>query len=661
VTALRLHDELRERRAKVARWRVADPVVRDGYVKLFDRTKGQDEHVLFDTLNAKIGSCELVVVRGAAPRLSPATQGDAQLDVKLQSVSECLIKLEEIQRKQKCSFAAAIRAATGKDGSPPLIEGALPSRPTLYRYRDATRQGVPALRGDKNKGNRTSRYSDDIVNVIETAAETHYLVDGSPWDLGDLTENVNIEVHSLGLLHPGKKISPEFVSRCVAGLTVDSDIDRMNPKEVAAAKSVAAERIVVALPFERVEQDGLHLPFIVNYNGQPTGGIWLVHAIDCGTGVPTGWHLKIGAPGESDGLKCVQSTLYSKVDAFRRLGLEGEISIDICGTPRILVLDNGPEAKGYRMRRLNRIWITPQYCKSRHPQHKPFIERLNRALKRALQRLPGSTRFNNKDGARDPVALGDRLMTLEELEIWIVRWYYQKWAKKMLHRHAWSDFHDREKLGSTPEERWVNFGKRGYPRRMSPPLSKWHMTLYEHHEATLNRKTGLPYLRFSYRGRNLKYLIDQYGEVKVKFMVDPDDYRQVLVYDGEGMPLVSLVERYVTPETPAYSFAYMQKQRSEMLADRPQDPVAAKFDQDMDKKVAEASVTRKPPKKMTTTQRNKAGAAAAKQAAAVDLAAQRPIVGGSTSAQPDMAGTAYTFADVPELPALSRATGEAQR
>jgi putative transposase len=203
------------------------------------------------------------------------------------------------------------------------------------------------------------------------------------------------------------------------------------------------------------------------------------------------------------------------------------------------------------MLRLTRLNITPHHCKSRHPQHKPFIERLNRALKRALQRLPGSTRFNGKDGGRDPVALGDKLMTLEELEAWIVKWYYQKWAKKVLVRHVWSDFHDREKLGITPEQRWVNFGKRGYPRRLSPPLSSWHMTLYEHHEATLNRKTGLTYLRFSYRGPNLKYLIQNYGEVKVKFMFDPDDYRQVFVYDGEGMPLVPLVERYAAPETRA--------------------------------------------------------------------------------------------------------------
>jgi hypothetical protein len=43
MTALHINDELRDNRTEVARWRVADPVVRDGYVKLFDRTLHREE------------------------------------------------------------------------------------------------------------------------------------------------------------------------------------------------------------------------------------------------------------------------------------------------------------------------------------------------------------------------------------------------------------------------------------------------------------------------------------------------------------------------------------------------------------------------------------------------------------------------------------------
>ena len=46
-------------------------------------------------------------------------------------------------------------------------------------------------------------------------------------------------------------------------LTVDPEIERMDPRLVSAARSIARNRIVVTLPFERVEQDALHLPFVV--------------------------------------------------------------------------------------------------------------------------------------------------------------------------------------------------------------------------------------------------------------------------------------------------------------------------------------------------------------------------------------------------------------
>jgi hypothetical protein len=62
-----------------------------------------------------------------------------------------------------------------------------------------------------------------------------------------------------------------------------------------------------------------------------------------------------------------------------------------------------------------------KHCKAKEAQGKPFIERLNRSLKEALQRLPG-TRYEGKDGMRDPEALGDELMTIDALEKWIVRW-----------------------------------------------------------------------------------------------------------------------------------------------------------------------------------------------------------------------------------------------
>ena len=112
-----------------------------------------------------------------------------------------------------------------------------------------------------------------------------------------------------------------------------------------------------------------------------------------------------------------------------------------------------------RMQRLALLGIDLEHGKSRHPQRRPFIERLNRSLKEALETLPGCTRFNGKDGMRDPVALGDRLMDLAELQRWVVRWYYESWMHNVLERlertQAWED----TTLGNTPAKRWTSMSE----------------------------------------------------------------------------------------------------------------------------------------------------------------------------------------------------------
>lgn len=187
------------------------------------------------------------------------------------------------------------------------------------------------------------------------------------------------------------------------------------------------------------------------------------------------------------------------------------------------------------------------------------------------------------------------------------------------------------------------------------------MTLYEHDVRTLNRKTGISINGFEYKGPNLKYLIGKYGEVQVKILFDPEDYREIFVFDGEGEPLVALRESHARPETPAYSFSYMEAQKAQRTKPSEQDPQARKFDQDMHQHAVEASTMRKS-KKMSKAKQNRSVVEAMRSSEAVERAARRPLSGQTTPSQPPgEPARVYTFVDdVPELPALSRSTGEVQ-
>lgn len=660
--SLMLNDALREPGKDEALWQVVDATPRDGWIKLFNFHTHQEEYQSLSDINDALVNGRLALHRPSAPRVSVAAHNDPKLDESLQTALAHVRLIENFQRKYHVSLARAYAMAK-EDAALTQPDMSFVSRATMYRYVQAKQNGLPLLRGDKNKGNRNPRYDERIYDLVVSAANSLFLKPGSRWSLSDLVRYINDQAQAQGWLQQGRRLSREFVRRCIYdNASVDPEIDRMDPKLVAAAKSIARNRIVATTPFERVEQDAVHLPFVVRTAHGDTSNVYLVHAVDCCTGMPVGWHLVIGSPAESDGLRCVESILFSKKTLFQKLRLE--VQIDVFGTPHQLIFDNGPEARGERMHRLVRLGIDVMHCKSRHAHGKPFIERLNRSLKEALQTLPGCTRMDGKDGQRDPIKQGDPLMGPEELEQWIVRWYYESWAHTSLKRHLRTDFHDAVKLGHTPAMRWRKMTEElAYALPLPPSLVDWHMTLYEHEIRTLSRKTGITCRGFNYRGDNLPYLLERYGETHLKVLINPDDYRQIFVDEGDGRPLVVLTEEFVDDSTPAYSFSQMQEALQRQRAQVTEESTQSRFRQDVQLRAVQTS-SKPARKKQSRAEKNRAVAEAVKQSTALHRAATNPLSNHSTvttTSSPLTVAVKLSLDDVPALPVLSRVSGKEQK
>ena len=622
--ALRSGDRLQDVRSAKPRWEILDSRCRGGKIKAFDSEVSEDVYLTFDEVNKGVVDGDLIVQRPAKPRVSAAAQRDPALDAENRRVSKFIEKVEKIRKTRGVSALAAYDTVAAEHL---LAEGDsrdVPPRATFYRYLARFRQGLPILVGNGNKGNRENRYPEAVVEVVCGLAREHYLQEASRWELRDLRRLINGQLHRMGLLAPDQQVSRAFLKKVIAErLTADPEIHRLDPKTVPAAKSIAAHTIHVSMPFERVEQDALHLPFVARtHDGNLTSNIYLVHAIDCSTSIPLGWHMVVGSPSESDGLKCVESTLFSKSAAFERLGLN--ITLDVHGSPQKVVYDNGPETRGSRMGRLVRLGIDTEHLKSRHPHQKPYIERLNRSLKEALQTLPGCTRMDGKDGARDPIKAGDNIMDIVELERWIVRWYYQEWCHQELDRHLRNDIKSGVKLGNTPAQRWEKVQELGYALPLSPPTADWQRTLYDIATCTLSPKTGITLDTFNYRGDHLPALLRRYGKTKVQVLFDPDDYRQIFVEDGDDRPLVPLTEQYVDSASPAHSFSEMKEIIKAQKGQSPVHPDRASFQQDLHRRATEPPAKRSG-KKQSVTQRNQAAAKADKEHQAVQRAANRPL------------------------------------
>ena len=466
-----------------------------------------------------------------------------------------------------------------------------------------------------------------------------------------------------------RPVSVKYVKNTILRfVSADPEHDRMLPTDAVAGKSLAKKRIRAEAPFERVEQDALHLPFVVQTPSGVTSQVYLVHAIDCCTSYPLGWRLVVGAPTDTDSLACAELYMAPlKKKRFEELGIDH--AMNVCGTPGQLIFDNGAEAKGGRIQNLERLGVDVKHCRARAGQEKPFIERLNRSLKEAMEGLSGCTRLDGKDGQRDPIALGDKLPTMEELERWIVRWYYEKWIHTPLERLQWDVVLTDSLKGNTPVERWTHFEASCFAISLPPSRSEWLAALYEHAERRLSRKTGITVDGLHYKSDEIEVLIKKYGEERpLRVLFNPDDFRHVYVYEGDDLPLVTLPHEHLRPETPAWSFGEAKERVKNQKSSVKRAPQAEKFDQDMHEQVVSDSLAPKR-KKPSKYERNRETARREKETRAVARASRHPgpmpppptcranraSEEAPAAAQPN----GSIFDDAALLPVLDRANGDA--
>lgn len=620
------HDRLAPPKNHDAYLEVLDPNPRGGCIKVFDVEKREDRYIEMADIHADIYAGKLTVLRAGKPRFSHAAQPDDKtLHERNHFICEAIRRIHDIQNQRGLSFRRAYQLAAeeySRQAEPNLQS--FPLQSTMYRYRQSDIAGLPVLRGNKNKGNREPRYPAEVVNTICMVAEQHYLVPQSRWSLKRVTDDVNLKVHGTFLPTASPPITARYVKNTILRfVSRDPEHDRMLPSDAVAGKSFAKKRIRAETPFERVEQDALHLPFVCQTPGGVSSAIYLVHAIDCCTGYPLGWRLVVGAPTDADTLACAEMYMAPiKLKRFKEIGVDHDMNV--CGTPGQLVFDNGAENKKSRIQNLEKLGTDVKHCRARAGQEKPFIERSNRSLKEALEGLAGCTRMDGKDGQRDPIALGDNLPTLDELECWIVRWYYEKWIHKPLERLQWDAVLTGLPMGDTPAERWKYFEASCFAISLPPSRAEWLAALYEHTERRLSRKTGITIDGLHYKDDQIEALIGKYGEERMLHVLfNPDDFRHVYIYEGDDLPLVALPFEHLKPETPAWSFKDAKERLKKHKSGFKPAPQAEKFDKDMHETVVADSLAPKR-KKLGKYERNRETASRQKEAKAIERATRQP-------------------------------------
>lgn len=656
-------------------WEVLDGRIHAGAIQIFDADKREARYVDEACIRAGISAGSLVLRRKGMPRVGIAAQyNNPELHARVRLLQDALRRIETIQRQLDLSFDAAIPRARVEylaENAENPVASAFPSRATLFRAHKNQLLGLPVLKGDKNKGNTKPRYSSELVGFIQEVIQDKYLVTESTWTVADLKGYINRESRRRGLYDANHDISRKFVVSAIQTLTSDAEYDRMDPLDRVAGKSFAKKRIRAALPFARIEQDALHLPFVVRTPHGVARTVYLVLAIDVCTGYPVGWHITVGAPREMDSLLCLEMYLTpAKATRFKELGIAH--ALNVYGTPLQIIFDNGPETKGGRIVRLELLGMDVKHCKAKEAQGKPFIERLNKALKEALQRLPGCTRHNGKDGQRDAEALGDELMSIEELEKWVVRWLYEDWVNTALERLRWDELLVDTVKGKTPLERLRYLTEEmGHPISMPPPRQEWVAALFEHKTCTLSAKTGITLEHgFRYKGDAISYLLGKYGDhAQLHVVYNPDDFRQAYVYESDDLPLVNLTHEHARADSPAWTFAEAKARLDAGMADwaHPIDKVQFRHDLD-DAVTAKPGKSTRKAKARGKREENQETVRRAKDYSAVTRTFERPLssaapFGPAPSSNPSLLPQEPQTADInyddaPLMAIVNRTTGE---
>lgn len=644
-----------------------------GRVRVLEANADVERWIPYDELRCQIGAGTLEVRRKDNPTLAvfldhddattckrrgsrylPSKESEDRYLAAVHRATKVVNAMNDYCKRHKVSAYAAydavreqfISSSTGFE---------FPSVASVYRMIERDRCKASLITPNKKRGNHDGRHSKAMDAFICRLAKKTYLTEKSKWTLKEFTDACRRMAIARGIAKPASRLSKKYVHKIITTkLHSMPKAARLLKKDRAAQMSVASHRIQVEGILQRVEQDTVHLPFVIMTEDGPCSDVYLIQAIDCASSNVVGWHLQIGAPNESSGLECVESTLFSKATSFSYFGIDE--SHDLYGTCGLLVLDNGPEGRGGRFRRLGQLGIDVHYCKARHPQEKPFIERLNRSLKEALQLLPGCTRVDGKDGQRNPVVLGDKLMELKELERWIVHWYFNDWADTVLERFVDEEVSENRGLGVTPRQRFKNIVERvGCPLPLPPNRSDWIRTKYNVVSRKLNIKSGVTFEGYDFKGDNLMRLLHRFGQEPVLVLYDPEDYRRVYVLEDEA--LVELTNQSATEFSPAYSFEYAKEHRAQLKKKNSETAKQAAFRTASQEKSLEEHTQKGQPKKSSGRDDKKQVVQRAKQRDAVNRAVVNPLTPSKPKTMDSEGSVSMQWDDAGELSTRDRKTG----
>lgn len=352
--------------------------------------------------------------------------------------------LDHSETHRRLKYVRAIKEELGEHPSRAAVMGCIartasqlgdrrpPSVATAHRWRRlylASRQGVEALisRVERRGGRGQARLDPRVEAIIAQQAEA-ILDTQHRWDAQDLYRAVALSVNACNVRLPkSAQLAPPSLR------TIQRRLQKLFAYDVAEARygAAEAERRFAALGrarsvrriLEMVEVD--HTPLdilVVNEAGVAAARPSFTVVLDRRSRCVLGFHLSAAGHGTQAVFAALRHALLPKTYLQTRYA-HLELSWPCHGWFGTLLMDNGTEFHARAVAdALHQLGIASEYCESRRPNDKPYVERFLRTLNLGfIHKLPGATfsRYQDRAGIKPE---REACLTLDELDERIHQW-----------------------------------------------------------------------------------------------------------------------------------------------------------------------------------------------------------------------------------------------
>jgi putative transposase len=403
------------------------------------------------------------------------------------------------------------------------------------KYQKHGNNAFALVDNNKRKGNRTRRYPQEVIVIVEEAIDRIYMK-RERMTVQDTLEEAIVLVKKENDLLPEDMQLPTPTRRIVdRAIQEIAAFDRWAARygRTAAIRKFRAKLRYLATksPLESAEIDHTKLDlFVVNDDGIPLGRPWLTICIDCHTRCILGIYIGFVPPSYLSVAKCLKHAFLPKTNLREEYpSIRHEWAAH--GVMEKLIVDNGLEFHSDSLDKACYMFgIEIEYMPRKTPWFKGKIERFNRTINEGVSHGIKGTTFRNTFEKDDYNPAEHAVVTLGKL-----REIMHKWIADYYHQKPHRSLDDISPAAMwTSSIRTTDIPLAEDPAKIDVLLGK------SLPDKSLTHK-GIEVNRLLYNSPELVGLRRQYGsELKVEARIDEENIGRIFVMlpDGSGYLIV---------------------------------------------------------------------------------------------------------------------------